>query len=137
MMTKNLWRPLVLILFMAILGCESNPTLGPRAPHGGTILPIPDKKGSIELVKKEVEGQAEQVRFVVYFSGPNDKPLATAPTATTFTPTGKGAKPVQFKPTGNSDASMASDPFPNSEEIDGNLSVTIDGEPITIPVKIR
>ena len=130
-------RFLPLLLVATLLGCgDSAPPL-PKTPHGGTILPTPEQKGSAEFVKKAVEGQGDQAKFIVYFVGPDDKPMAAPPTAATFKPAGRGAKPVEFKPSGAGDSSLTSDPFPNEMVIEGELSMTLDGKPTKMPVRVR
>ena len=128
---------LPLAFVLAASGCGPTPNLGPRAPHGGTILPIPDGKGSLEFVKKGSEGEDGKVIFLAYFYGPDDKPLAPPPASATFTATAKGAKPIEMKPSGSSDESFTSPAIADSGEVDGLVTATVDGKPIAIPVKIR
>ncbi len=132
-------RALLLPLAFALTasGCEPTPNLGPKAPHGGTILPIPEGKGSLEFVKKGSEGEDGKVVFLAYFYGPDDKPLAPPPASASFTPTAKGAKPIEMKPSGSSDEAFSSAAIADSGEVDGSVTAIVDGKPVAIPVKIR
>jgi hypothetical protein len=131
-------RSLLIPLFVAaFVGCEPPHSRPPKTPHDGTLVPIPGNKGTVEILKRDAEGRADQVQLVVYFYGPDDRPMTTLPTAATFTPSARGAKTILLKDTGNSDACMASEPFSNTVETEGKLVFPMDGSPTTIPVRDR
>ena len=136
-MTMIRARLLPLLLVAAVLGCDGNSYQAPKTPHGGAVMPLPEKQGAVEFVRRSVEGSGDQVVLVAYFFGADDKPMASPPTSATFTPSLRGAKPVEFKPSGDGEATLTSAPFPAEEEIEGKFSATIGGRPVVIAIQIR
>jgi hypothetical protein len=128
-----------LLLLAALIGCDASHAPASRTPHGGNILPLPESKGSLEIVKQSVEGPGGQVQLTVYFFGPDDKPMPSAPATATFQPNAKGAKPVEFKPAGDPEGSLASAPFSatGTGEVEGEFSATIGGQPVKMSIRVR
>ena len=126
----------------ALAGCSRpEPVLAPKAPHGGTVTGLPEGLGSLEIVRVDVPGKSDQAQLVLYFLGPDDKPITPAPTAASLKPKERGASPVSFKPAGDADPSRAgaleSPPFKADGDISGELSSTIGGKQITTTINIR
>jgi hypothetical protein len=130
------------LLAASLAGCgRSQPSLSPTAPHGGTLVKLPDAQASAEVVRQDAPDRPGQTRLLVYYYDAGLKPMTPAPTAATLKPKGRGAPPVEFKPTGDSDPArageLASPSFQADGDVAGELSTTIGGKPVTITINIR
>jgi hypothetical protein len=130
------------LLAATVVGCgPPKPNLPPPLPHGGLAFPLPEAKGFVEALRQDAPDQPGRTQLVIYFLDAECKPLASEPAAATFKPKGRGASPVVLKPLGNADPSksggLASAPFADPGEIVGELSVTIEGKPVSVPINIR
>jgi hypothetical protein len=134
---------LIALLGAAVLpGCgEQSQSLPPPPPHGGTAFSLPEGKGFVEVLRQEVKDQPTQTQLLLYFMDPECRPLSSAPGAVSFQPRGKKSTKIAFAPAGEAEASkagaLASTPFPDSGDIGGILSATIDGKPISVAVSVR
>ncbi len=67
--------------------------------------------------------------------------IAPAPTEATFKGQASGNKPVPLKPVAGSDATqaggLASEPINDRGEIEGELTATVGGSPVTVPILVR
>lgn len=125
----------------ALVGCGSGPVVGPTPPHGGTLAGLPDGLGTVEIVRQDAPGKADESRLLLYFLDPDGKPTTPAPTAATLRPRGPRGKAIDFKPAGDADASKAgaleSPPMQAGGDVSGELSSTIDGKPVRVTINIR
>jgi hypothetical protein len=135
--------PAVFVLALALAGC--NPTqssLVPEAPHGGSLFPMIDPPGQVEIVREDDPTSPEKVRIVAYVLNQEFKPIDPAPTAVTFQPKAPRNAPVlELKPAGDADpakmSGLVSPQFPNTGSVAGQLVVTFGGRRILIPINIR
>ena len=139
---KRVINPMAVWAALFLAGCgQATVKLPPPPPHGGTAYSLPDGKGFIEVLRQEVPDQPSQAKLVVYFLDADCRPLSSTPGAVAFEPRGKTSMKVAFTPAGASDAANAgaltSAPFPDSGDIGGTLSATIDGKAISVAVSVR
>ena len=131
---------LLLVATLAGCGAPAGPPPVPTSPHGGTITKFPDGQIQVEIVRQDVAGQQDQAQLVLYFLDSIGKPLATPPTFATFDPRGRG-KPITFKPSTDTEqaaaGALASNPFPNQGDVEGDLSMTLNDKPTSIAISIR
>jgi hypothetical protein len=132
------------LLLAAVAGCEPGPPKlrpGPEAPHGGSLFPLPDGQGYVEALKQTTSGRKPQSRIVAYFLDADRKPLAATPIAVSLKLKAGGTTPVGLKPTGVADpvkaGGFASALIPDRDDLGGDLSATIDGKWVTIPISLR
>jgi hypothetical protein len=141
-MTMTKARLAACLLAASLAGCgPSQPSLTPRAPHGGMRIRLPDGQTSAEIVRQDAPDKPGQTRLLVYYYDAELKPLTPAPTAATLKPKGRGVPPVEFKPTGDPDPARAgelgSSSFQADGDVAGDLSTTIGGKPVTITISVR
>jgi hypothetical protein len=119
-----------------------------KAPHGGTISPVPGDRGFTETLLEPPLRQGSKAAgsaLVVYFLAPDGKAaMATPPSNVsvelmvdrvpkTVTLT---SKPKTDDPVGS--ARFASAPLSLTESrLEGDLNATIDGQSVTIPIAIH
>jgi hypothetical protein len=133
----------ICLLTATLAGCTpSQPKLVPTSPHGGTLFVFPEGNGRLEVVREDNPDKPDKVQITVYFLDEAFKPLDPMPTAVSFKPKApKNAPKVELKPTADADpakaSGLASPPLDNSEPVAGEISATIGGKPITIPINIR
>jgi hypothetical protein len=140
-MSRRVVSPLFLAAAL-IAGCDSaKPKLAPSLPHGGTAFTLPGGQGYVEALRQDAADPQSQAQIVVYFFDAERNPLSATPTAVSFTPRARGAKPIALRPTGDADpqkaGGLASAPFPESGEIVGTLSATIQNKPVSVSINIR
>jgi hypothetical protein len=132
------------LLLVFVAGCEPGaPNLrpGPETPHGGSLFPLPDGQGYVEILKQTTSGRKPQSRIVAYFLGADRKPMAVTPIAVSLKLQAGGTAPVEFKPTRDTDpvktGGLSSALIPDRDDLGGDLSATIDGKSVTIPISLR
>lgn len=121
-------------LALVAAGCgESGPAGAPPTAHGGTLVGLPDDKGYAEIVRQDTPGQANSGRVVVYFLDPSRNPTSTPPAAASLKIRSvRGGKPIDLKP--GEGGTMESPPIAGLGELEGEMKVTIDGKPLTVPL---
>ena len=132
----------ILILAASLTGCGGvNPAKpGPPTPHGGVVVPLPEDKGLVEVVKQPAPGKAGRTVIVVYFLDNDRNPMTAAPTTATFKGPSPADKPVSFKPiTGDAAKAggLASDPINDRGDMEGDLTATVGGSPVTVSLTLR
>jgi hypothetical protein len=130
------------LLAASLAGCGGDrPPLSPTAPHGGTLVKLPDGQASAEVVRLDAADTPGQTRLLVYYYHADLKPMTPPPTAATLKPKARGLAPVELKPTGDPDPAKAgelgSPSFQADGDVTGELSTTIGGKPVTITINIR
>jgi len=131
-----------LLLATTLAGCgPPRPILPPPPPHGGEAFALPEGKGFIEVVRRTVADKADLSRLSLYSLDAEMKPMTPSPTAATLKGRGRGGKSIDFKPSTDTDPSKAggleSPDIPDQGAIDGELSMTIDGKPVTLSISVR
>jgi hypothetical protein len=139
-------KPTVLtmgLLLAALTGCNpSPPTLVPKAPHGGSLFALPETTGRVEVVREDDPARPDKVQIVVYFLDEQFQPLEPTPTAVAFQPkTPRNAPAVELKPTVEAEpakaSGLASPPLDNTGPVAGQISATIAGKPVVVPINVR
>jgi hypothetical protein len=112
----------------------SNP--GTPPPHSGNLIVLPGGKGYVEVVKKSgVSGKAPVTGEVAfYFLKDMSTPFSPAPSSGTLT---VGKKKVSLKSEGDALVTPEGPPLFAKGDVDGALSVELDGKETTIPLGIR
>jgi hypothetical protein len=128
-------RMLFTALLAAVLaGCGSGgPAPGQLPPHGGTLLSLTGADGFVEVVR-------DGSRVVVYFLGPDRKPIATAPTDVRLTLQGKGEKPLDLKPMADPDPAKSGGlaaAAPDDGDISGTLTAKVGGKVASAAINVR
>jgi len=131
-------------LTLALLtGCDGGPPVpkpGPATPHNGTLVSLPEDGGFVEIVKEPDSGKKDRAKILAYFLDSSRNPITTV-SAVTLKSKATGNKPIELKPTGDADPAkaggMATPSLPDVGEIDGELTATIAGKPVTIPLNVR
>jgi len=131
-MTRIGWIALGLAVGLAGCAGDGSHKVPPPA-HGGTLVELPDRKGHVEVVKRDAPGQAKASQVVLYFLNSSSTPMDPPPTAATLKL--RGGKPIDFKSAEG--GSMEAGPIPNLGDLEGELTATIDGKPITVPLGRR
>ena len=130
----------VCILLAALLtGCgqgslTSDP--GTPPPHGGKLVKLPGGQGYVEVVKKAVTSSKESTsgEAAFYFLKDMTDPYSPAPSSGTLT---VGKKKVTLKSEGDALVTPTGPPLFAKSDVDGILSVDLDGKPISIPLGVR
>src|SRR5262249_49631194 len=129
------------LLWGILIGCgggapsTSNP--GPPPPHGGNLIALPGEKGYVEIVKKPAgSGKAPLTAEVSFYFLKSDgtTPVSPAPAA------GKlqvGNKDVALQAEGDALVTPSGPPLFAKGDVDGLLSVELDGKAMKIPLGIR
>jgi hypothetical protein len=125
-----------------LAGCsQPQAPLSPRTPHGGMVFTLPDAPGSVELARQAVAEKPGITRLYLYGLDADMKPMTPMPTAVSLKSRGRGGKSFDFKPSSDPDPSKAgsleSPDLPDQGNVDGELSVTINGKPVTLSISIR
>jgi hypothetical protein len=148
-------RALLLVAAAALVpGCggSSSAPVAERAtvaaPHGGAISPLPGNRGYGEsLIEPGAKPGTRPTSsaIVVYFLGPDGKsPMAPTPSGVSLSYTADrmpktlnlAHRPKTDDPAGA--GRFATDPVPLTESrLEGELTATIEGESVTLPVAIR
>ena len=122
-----------------LIGCGGGPSLsdsGPPPPHGGNLVRLPANAGYVEVVKKPSSSattpMAGEVSF--YFLKDASTPISPAPSSGTLT---VGKKKVALKPEGDALVTPEGPPLFPKGDVDGTLTVELDGKPVNIPMGIR
>ena len=133
-------RALAFTALCMLAGCDggapSTSNAGTPPPHNGTLVDLPAGGGFVEVVKKPLPkgtSVADEVTF--YFLKSMTKPITPAPTAGTLT-VGKG-KVLTLVAKDGGLATPAGPSLLAGGEIEGTLSVEIDGKKLSIPMGVR
>jgi len=113
----------------------SNP--GTPPPHGGNLVKLRGGQGYVEVVKKAIASSKEPTtgEATFYFLKDTTVPYSPAPSSGTLT---VGDKKVTLKSEGDALVTPTGPPlFFAKGDVDGTLSVELDGKPINIPLGIR
>ncbi len=115
----------------------------PRAPTAALSSALPDGQGYVEILEQTapIQGKKSQSRVVAYFLDSSRKPLASTPTAFSLNVPSAGTALIELKPTGDADPAkaggLATSPIPDRDGLSGDLSATIDGKAVTVPIDVR
>jgi len=112
----------------------SNP--GTPPPHGGHLVKLPGGRGYVEVVKKAVASSKEPTsgEATFYFLKNVTDPYSPALSSGTLT---VGKKKVTLKGEGDALVTPTGPPLFAKGDVDGVLSVELDGKPINIPLGVR
>jgi hypothetical protein len=154
-----MFRPLLKILSLSFLvflaGCGRGETPAPRitiaAPHGGFLVDLPDGKGYVELISEVVGSKpgkkSDQSVIAVYFISPDGKSaISPAPSDVSFKLSINGAEnSVSLQPLPKDKADpidagrFASAPgnYSARSEVQGELTATLDGAAVALPIQSR
>ena len=134
------FRVCFFLSLVLILGCESeNPTSNPGTPppHGGNLVNLAGGKGFVEIVHKPTTDKkanvSEEVSF--YFLKTMETPYSPAPTSGTFDV--KKKKKVTLLAQGGALVTPPGPALCPGREVDGELTVELNGESIRIPLGVR
>jgi hypothetical protein len=134
----RLLRLFCLFLVVAFVGCgqgslTSNP--GTPPPHGGNLVKLPGGQGYVEVVKKSATSSKEPVsgEATFYFLKDMTEPYSPAPGTGTLT---VGKKQVTLKSEGDALVTPSGPPLFKSD-VDGVLSVELNGKQVNIPLGVR
>jgi hypothetical protein len=121
------------------LGCGGAPSTlnpGPPPPHGGAVVNLPGGAGLVEIVKKATSGSEKTVTSEVsfYFFKDAYTPFSPAPSSGTLTLA--NAKKVELTPEGEALVTPPGRPLFKGD-VDGTLTVQLDGSTKTIPLGVR
>jgi hypothetical protein len=132
-------RAACFLLATLLTGCgqgslTSNP--GTPPPHGGNLVKLPGGQGYLEVVKKAVASSKEPTsgEATFYFLKDMTNPYSPAPSSGTLT---VGKKKVTLKSEGDALVTPTGPPLFAKGDVDGTLSVELDGKPINIPLGVR
>jgi hypothetical protein len=100
------------------------------------LLALPGGKGQVEVVRKEGASGSAPVTAEVsfYFFKDAGTPYTPAPSAGTLT---VGKKTVALKPEGDALVTPIAPPLFPKGQLDGDLTIELDGKPTTIPLGVR
>jgi hypothetical protein len=112
----------------------SNPGIPP--PHGGNLVKLHGGQGYVEVVKKAVASVKETTsgEATFYFFKDMTVPYSPAPSSGTLT---VGKKKMTLKSEGDALVTPSGPPLFAKGDVDGTLSVELDGKSINIPLGIR
>jgi len=138
-MTKS--RLPIALIAAALAGCEP---AGPRgvlsAPHGGTLIDLPEGKGFVEVLRRDAPGKPGGSRVVLVFLDAVRRPMVAPPASATLKLRTDAGKSIDLKPTDPADpdgpAALASPPLP-AGEIEGQVTATVDGKPAVLTINVR
>ncbi len=124
---------------LAIAGCGGTTKLesGAPPPHGGSLIALPEGKGSVEVVRKSAGADASKMtsELAFYLLDPKNAPITPAPASGTLT---VGKKVVNLKSEGDGLVTPEGPAlFPRNAGLDGVLSVDLGGKPVTVPLGLR
>jgi len=120
---------------VTLLGCSTEPTLAiPKAPHGGTLRPLLGQSGSVEVVRVDQDDKPGQTVITAYYYDSAMKPMSPMPDSATLKSKDRRAGTIALKLTGDA---LVSAPFAASGGIDGELSATIGGKAVAVPISLR
>jgi hypothetical protein len=132
---------LAVVLACPLGGCGgASPAAVPGAKNGGAMVPLPEKRGFVEIRVdggggRGGRGKAEARTIVVYFYGPDGSTeLSPAPTGVRLKIGNDPAVPLA---PGASDGGFASKPGDFPDGFRGTLAAQVGGQAIETPVAIR
>lgn len=118
-------------------------TRGVPASHGGTLLPLPDGSGFVEVVVEPDNpkggGPKAKGRLVMFFLNRDGSgPPTPAPAGVTFTDDAGKTYPLSPKAAADSARfESAAATFPVGRDLSGELKATTGGRAVSIPVAVR
>lgn len=121
------------------VGCGGSSALstansGKLAPHGGTLFPLPDGQGRVEIVKKE--GTAPITAEVsIYFYKQDSTPFNPAPTTGTLVLDDK--RKVTLQADGDAMVTPAGPVLFGDRDVEGRLLIELEGRLVRIPIGMR
>ena len=128
-------RLMACLIAATFAGCSTEPTLAiPKAPHGGTLRPLPGRPGSVEVVRADQDDKSGRTVLTAYYYDAEMKPMAPIPDSATWKSKDRRAGTIALKSTGDA---LVSAPFAASGGIDGELSATIGGKPVSVSISVR
>jgi hypothetical protein len=128
------------VLIGTITGCGgsgfSTSDPGPPPPHQGNLIKLPGGKGYVEVVKKPPSSSKGPISSEVtfYFLKDMSSPLSPAPNAGTLT---VGKKKIALKADGEALVTPEGPPIFPKGDVDGTLTVSLDGQETGIPLGLR
>ena len=129
------------LLLVFAIGCGGGPPStsdsGTPPPHGGNLVRVPGGKGFVEVVQtKAGSAKAPMTGEVTFYLLKEDgtTPMSPAPSAGTLT---VGKKKIKLEVSGDGLASPNGPPIFPKGGLDGELSVDLDGKPVSIPLGVR
>jgi hypothetical protein len=124
-----------------MIGCGGGPPStsnpGPPPPHWGNLVRLPGGKGSVEVVQKKPASAGTSMTGEVTFyflKEDGSTPFSPAPSAGTLT---VGQNKITPKPEGDGLATPNGPPLFPKGDLDGVLSVDLDGKPVNVPLGVR
>jgi hypothetical protein len=130
--------PLALSISM---GCGSGPPStsnpGDPPPHGGVSISMPGGTGLVEIVKKDSSASKQSITSEVsfYFFKNGYTPYSPNPSGGTLTLA--SGKKVELKPEGDALVTPPGPALFKQGDVDGTLTVQLDGVNKTIPLGVR
>jgi hypothetical protein len=116
-------------------------TTAVAAPHEGSVFPLPDGAGNVEVlvVTPKGSGKRPSTSVQAYFYKPDMSTLSPAPTDVLLKLDEAGSKKtVALMPkAGKEPVEFASEPGNFRAGLSGELAATIDGKTITVPITVR
>ena len=136
---SHVQRVCALCLVGLVVGCGGSGSLstansGPLPPHEGTLVQFPDGRGLVEVVKKS--GKAPITAEVSFYFYQNAyKPFENGPEAGFLVIDQK--RRVSLQADGDALVTPTGPVLFANKDVDGVLSIELDGEPIQIPLGLR
>jgi hypothetical protein len=127
--------------FAILLACcacnRSSNDPGPPPPHGGSIINLPNGAGIVEVVTKPAPKGTASVtsELALYFYKDAFTPYSPAPNTGTLTL--GPAKKVTLNADGGGLVTPPGPPLFANGEVDGSVTVDLDGKAQTIPLGLR
>ena len=137
MSKRTIFLAICLTSLLAMSGCGpkiQTDDPGPPPPHGGRLIPFADKSGVLEVVRKEgSEPMTGEVSFYFYLEG--FTPFDPAPEAGIFVLAND--QTISLESNGEGLATPQGPILFPDREVDGTLTVELDGEKRVIPLGVR
>ena len=131
-------RSIGILLACLTLGCSSaapEPLMKPGAAHGGVLVNLPNKVGSVEVaVEAATAAGKRSASLIAYFYAP-DGSSALTPTPRGVKVTMGGSPPIPLTPQERDGfvARFASAPGIYTEEVRGTVSADVGGQAVEVP----
>jgi hypothetical protein len=141
---------LLLLSIVVVVGCEPERPTTPAGPgHGGQLFEMPGKVGWVEVASEIVpdeKSRSGKTILYVYFLRPDARtivtPAPTNPGITLELPSGRKSVPLSSRVRANDpnkDVGFATPPgsYQGHENLSGEVTATIDGQPVTVSFASR
>jgi hypothetical protein len=128
------------VLLGTFAGCggnalsTSNP--GDPPPHGGNLIVLPGGKGYVEVVRKETSSGNSPIAGEASFYVFKDMYTSYSPAPSVGTLT-LGKKKITLKAEGEALVTPFGPPLFAKGDVDGTLSIELDGKATNIPLGVR